>query len=121
VLVRELRRHVAVTSLEELVQAVPEGWRCAAKLQRARVRSGALVERHGLRSYQGGRYVRAFDSLIAAVEAGLGHGHGPRVDRDEVRTLIRLIRVERMTPGEGEALVLLRWLAVQAGVIPDAA
>jgi hypothetical protein len=109
-----------VTSLEELVQAVPEGWRCAAKLQRARVRSGALVERYGLRTDQGGRYVRAFDRLIAAVEAGLAQRHAPLVDRDEVRTLIRLIPVERTSPGEGEALVLLRWLAVQAGVIPDA-
>ena len=97
-----------MTSLEELVQAVPEAWRCAAKLQRARVRSGALVERHGLLSHHGGRYVRAFDSLIAAVEAGLARGHGPHVDRDEVRTLIRLIRVERMTPGEG-------WLARASG------
>ena len=108
-----------MTSLEELVQAVPEQWRCAAKLQRARARSSALVERHGLGRVEGGRYVRTFDTLLAAVEAALTSKAAPPLDRDEVRRLIRLIQVDHLGPGEGEALVLLRWLAVQSGVFFD--
>lgn len=108
-----------MTSLEELVQAVPVQWRCAAKLQRARARSSALVERHGLRQIEGGRYVRTFDGLLAAVEAALISGEAPPIDHDEVRSLIRLLEVDCLAPGEGEGLVLLRWLAVQSGVLPD--
>jgi len=108
-----------VTSLEELVQAVPEQWRCAAKLQRARARSSALVERHGLGRVEGGRYVRTFDTLLAAVEAALTSGAPQPIDRDEVRTLIQLIEIDCLAPGEREALVLLRWLAVQSGIFPE--
>lgn len=108
-----------MTSLEELVQAVPVQWRCAAKLQRARARSSALVDRQGLRQIEGGRYVRTFDGLLAAVEAALISGEAPPIDHDEVRSLIRLLEVDCLAPGEGEGLVLLRWLAVQSGVLPD--
>lgn len=107
-----------MTSLEELVKAVPVQWRCAAKLQRARARSSALVERHGLRQIEGGRYVRTFDSLLASVEAALVKGEAQPIDHDEVRSLIRLLEVDCLAPGEGEGLVLLRWLAVQAGILP---
>ena len=115
---RELRPHAPVTSLEELVKAVPVQWRCAAKLQRARVRSSALVERHALNQVEGVRYVRAFDSLLASVEAALVSGAAPPIDHDEVRSLIRLLEVDCLAPGEGEGLVLLRWLAVQSGILP---
>lgn len=108
-----------MTSLPQLVQVAPEQWRFAAKLQRARARSSALVERHGLWQVEGGRYVRTFDALLAVVEATVTRAAAPPIDRDEVRTLIRLIQVDHLAPGEGEALVLLRWLAVQSGVFPD--
>ena len=108
-----------VTPLEELVQAVPERWRCAAKLQRARARSSALAERHGLRLVEGGRHQRTLDQLIASVEAALLRGAPREVDRGDVLTLLRLIQVDSVGPGEREAVILLHWLAVQAGVFPD--
>lgn len=90
--------------------------RYLAKIEDARA-CAALFGRRTLKHPGAGRHQQTLDMLIAAAEARVRGTRAVAVDREDIRNL--LLAIEPVPPDLRHAFVLLRWLVVQAGVLPD--
>lgn len=88
--------------------------RYVAKIREARA-STALLARRRLKNIKGGQHQQTLDTLIRAAEAHIKGTTSPAINREEVRNL--LLAIEPVPPDLRDALVMVRWLAVQAGVL----
>lgn len=101
--------------MDRVPERSPED-RYRAKIKEARA-CAALLGRRTLKHPGTGRHQQTLNMLIAAAEARVQGTSSVAIDHEDIRRL--LLAIEPVPPDLRHASVLLRWLAVQAGVLPD--